>query len=940
MTSNGEPGERADLKRLLLRLAQLEARVHRLEAARTDTHAAPPESIAVEPLEQPRPEPQPQSPPVPPPAAEPVSSPEAAFTATTPPLEAEPVPEAADIPAATGETADETVDVLEYRPRRTVAEPVESGALEQAIGLRWSGWIGALIVVIGAVLAVKYAYDAGWIGQIPAAIRLIVMAVGGFALIAAGEWVYRRVSIVSAVGLFASGVGTLFLVAYAGYSILDVYGRETAFALMLIASLIGSAVAMRGRLVSIAVLSQLGGHLTPLILGGDPRSAVPLLSYLLMLQAVALFLAWWGGSERWWTLRWLATAATSLWVAALLIDGSYETSVIFGFVLAFAGLFFVEVLLSAIRPSTGGEGAERRFTAAHAGSVFLVVVAALLVLATLYSLRESSPAVRGLWLIAYAIALAAIGFTIPAIARPLPLALRALAAALVVLAVPVALRGPAVSLLWGLMAMAFGVLASRWNLRVSRVASVAVWAGAVGYLAWATHQPHVRPSPDDTLFTLWGAPMKTAMLLGWTLAAMGLVVAWQGSLDRTRADGVAEEPAVPVTVAALASLVWVGAAWLFLPPAGATLAIVLLAWLLAGLDRLLPRLLPAAMALALLLIAAVKWAMLDLLAQRLGEGWSAQQLDYTAVLNPVVAVGSLIAGSFPAIAWLRRATLLPLADRGTRTAGTRPLLIGAALAFGLVLGFGLTLEIDRIITSVSARNWPLDLAPGHVRQLSFTLLWCVLCGIGTALVWRLDPDPIARQRTLIAPYAVAMLLAVKFLVVDTLAWRAMGLGRATVLLNLESLVAVAVLGLLVPLYLQTRRDRAFLPKLGGFLALLTILWLGMMEIDRGIAAVGASPLTLQLAVTLWWSTLAISLVLAGLFLRIAGMRYFGLTLFALTLAKLFVVDLRFLDRGWRTLAFIATGLFLIGTSVVYGKYSSRLLRGRNEPPSSARPPVP
>ena len=56
----------------------------------------------------------------------------------------------------------------------------------------WAGWIGAVVLVIGAGLGIKYAYDQRWFELPPAGSRLALMSLGGFALIGAGEWVFRR----------------------------------------------------------------------------------------------------------------------------------------------------------------------------------------------------------------------------------------------------------------------------------------------------------------------------------------------------------------------------------------------------------------------------------------------------------------------------------------------------------------------------------------------------------------------------------------------------------------------------------------------------------------------------------------------------------------------------------------------------------------------------
>jgi uncharacterized membrane protein len=57
------------------------------------------------------------------------------------------------------------------------------------------------------------------------------------------------------------------------------------------------------------------------------------------------------------------------------------------------------------------------------------------------------------------------------------------------------------------------------------------------------------------------------------------------------------------------------------------------------------------------------------------------------------------------------------------------------------------------------------------------------------------------------------------------------------------------------------------------------------------------------------------------------LRYFALALLALTLAKVVVVDLSSIGYGYRVLSFLGLGLLLLGTSVMYGKVSPKLLRG-------------
>ena len=131
-------------------------------------------------------------------------------------------------------------------------EPVPQTALEQTIGLKWAGWIGAVVVVIGAGLGIKFAYEQGWFNILPPAGAAGADVAGGF-------WADRRRGgrlppnpPLAAACLFGAGVATLFLVSYAGHGYYRLYEPETAFVLMGLTTIIGAAVAVRGNLLPIA----------------------------------------------------------------------------------------------------------------------------------------------------------------------------------------------------------------------------------------------------------------------------------------------------------------------------------------------------------------------------------------------------------------------------------------------------------------------------------------------------------------------------------------------------------------------------------------------------------------------------------------------------------------------------------------------------------------
>ena len=880
----------ADARALLARVVELEARVADLEALEAGRTRAvgvgedgEDEVVEAEAVEDVRP----------------------AFRVATP-LEVQLEVRSAAAAAASGEVV----------PYEAAVEPSrDDGGFERAIGLRLAGWAGAGIVVFGLVLGAKYAYDAGLVGLIPAGVRLALLFAAGAAFVAAGEAVYRRVGVVPAAGLFAAGIATLFVASFSGHAALGVYGETAALVLMGLTAVAGAAVAVRGKLVSVALLSLAGGHLAPLVLGGGTGGAVVLLAYVLALQVATLAAAWRGRGPRWWAARWAALAADAGWVAWLLAG---EASA--GTVVTFAGVY-ATAFVGEVIASTRGRARSAAAAAASsddetdaAGATFVVAVAAGLVVATLVGLDHVAGVGRAGLLVAYTAAFFAAGFAVPT--GVLRSTFHAIAAAIVAVAVPVALTGASVVIAWGGMAAAFGVVGGRTGDRVARAASVVAWVAGVAYLVFATAND-VIPAGVLAEPTTFGLAIPAAVAAAWGMTIIGLIVA------RLLA-ATAEDEGVKAgrLLAAIAGLVWAVASVAGLPPAGATVALLAYAWLVVAATPALRPLWPTGHALAALLLATAKWAVVDLLAERVDGGWSAQRLAYLPAFNPITLLGSLLLGSILAVAWLRRRVLLAAAT----ARGDWPIYAGVALLLTIAAG-GLCLEIDRIIESTAA--WPLSFSRGRTRQLSFTMiLAAATAGYAGFVLWR-DREPGDRRRRLEPPSYVALAVAVKFVLIDLGLMRGSGGGDGVVLANLETLAAAAVVGVLamhLRFVLAGRAEGERWPEPAavlGLAGLIVALLVGVAEVWRGLGQIGVTPLVRQAAVSAYLAAFAVAAVVAGFRFKLAGLRYFGLALLAVAAIKAFAVDLRTLSRGWRTLSFVLLGLFLLGTSVLYGTHGRR-----------------
>ena len=379
-----------------------------------------------------------------------------------------PVPRAPASPTRAPLPAHAPAAIPTYAPPKAAAAftPKAGGepSIERALGLQWAGWAGAVALVISMGLGVKFAYEQGWFENVPPGGRAILMALCGFTLIGLGEWVYRKVNTLAASGLFGAGVGMLFVAAYAGHAYYKLYPPATAFWLAGLAVLIGAGLSMRGKLAAVAVLSILGGMLAPVIIDTGAKPGVGLLVFALALQSLALFLSWWGASEKWWALRMLGLLSSTIWYSVVMFDGGTDNHVALELTLFSSALFQSELAASALRAANAAQSSALLKQASNsAAAIFSVIVTALLCVAGLYLLRDESRLMRVTWVLALAVFFGWQSISLPSLigqcASGLAKSFRIQAALLALVAVPVALDRQSLAIGWALMGVAFAWLA-------------------------------------------------------------------------------------------------------------------------------------------------------------------------------------------------------------------------------------------------------------------------------------------------------------------------------------------------------------------------------------------------------------------------------------------------------------------------------------------------
>jgi len=207
-------------------------------------------------------------------------------------------------------------------------------------------WAGATIMVLGIGFFLKYSFEHGWIGPVA---RVVLGMLAGLAMLGAGEAARRRSYRLLSQGLTGGGMGALYLSIFAASSFYHLLDVGTAFLFMGLVTATGISLAVLQDALPIAVLSTLGGILTPVLLSTGEDRAGALFTYLGILNLGVLGAAFY---RRWRALDLLAYAGTILLYGGWF--SSYYTPERMGVALAGLSTFFLLFILIPVIPVVRG----------------------------------------------------------------------------------------------------------------------------------------------------------------------------------------------------------------------------------------------------------------------------------------------------------------------------------------------------------------------------------------------------------------------------------------------------------------------------------------------------------------------------------------------------------------------------------------------------------
>jgi len=827
--------------------------------------------------------------------------------------------------------------------RAGTVHEVKRRDLESLIGGSWFNWIGIIAVTFGVAFFLKFAFDKQWIG--PGA-RVSLSAIVGIVLLYVGERLRKRGLKAYAYILSGGGLLILYLSDFAAYNFYHLIPQPLAFLLM--AGVTATAVLLSVRLnaLPVAILGLVGGFLTPVLLSTGVDNEIGLFTYVALLDAGVLAVAYF---KRWRSLDFLSFAGT----VAITIGWAfkfYEPQKVWT-TLVFLSVFFILYSLLAIFHNVLPGRPTRWFDVALAIANATFYFGLSYLMLTEAGFDHSTPATQALLVSIFFTQLFYMTWRWSPEDGFLRYSYVGAAVTFLSIAVAIQLELHWVTIAWAVEAFMLAWVGLRSGERAARHAAIAVFCVAVGHwFFW--DMPEFAFGVDPLFIPLLNRRALSGAVLVGAIAGAAWLYRRAGELDDNERELVRTfllltGNAVALTLLTLdmndfftARLFQSGAAQASLrgPLENTRQFSISTLWILY-----------AAITVSLGVLRRsrlLRWGGLVLLVAAISKVVALDSGFYAAswhlpVFNLTFMIYVLLVAVLAFAAWLYRRH--PVADE-IEQRGMPPVLIVAANVLALT---ALSLEVlgyySRLLTSAAVDGSSPEIVSRFQEGRIFTLalVW-ILYATCAFLIGAWRNARAWRWGGMILLAFTGPLVFASLIYYDA-AWHTLILNRTFAVFA----VFVAALWLITRTY--ARSGKAFeealtMRRIATVAAnLLAIVALSAeaagyyeAKITAELARTGASywsddfpaplrnlALAKQLSLSVVWGLYASGLLVVGQLRRLLMLRVMGLALLSVTILKAFFWDLSSLDRIYRIISFIMLGAILLVVSYFYQKSGLR-----------------
>jgi uncharacterized membrane protein len=383
--------------------------------------------------------------------------------------------------------------------------------------------LGVLILFLGLAFLLRYTAERV---TVPIELRYAAVALVGAGLLALG-WFLRRKRTGYALILQGAGIGVFYLTTLAAMKVHDLLPPTAGFAFLFGVAVLSAVLAVLQNAPMLAIVAALEGFAAPVLASTGQNRPVGLFTYLLVLDAGIVLIAWF---KAWRVLNLIGFVGTFTlaagWAHKYYTDDQY--GIVQPFLLVFFGLFVAVGLLFARRTlfdapvqpaqplATRALDTLRRAGRVDSSLVFGTPMVAFGMQYLLMQPWEYGAAFSAMALSAFYLVLGRLVFA----TQPKGLALLAEAYGIVgvifgTLAIPLGLEGQWTGAAWAVEAAGMYWLGARQERVYARAFSFVVFAGAVWKLLEATQ---LVAAPDQ--------PLLQGSVIGPLLVAVSAFAMW------------------------------------------------------------------------------------------------------------------------------------------------------------------------------------------------------------------------------------------------------------------------------------------------------------------------------------------------------------------------------------------------------------------------------
>jgi uncharacterized membrane protein len=169
------------------------------------------------------------------------------------------------------------------------ASRADDGNFEAMVAGRWLNYVGILALLFAVTFFLKYAFDNNWVGPRG---RVGIGLLAGSVLYPWSQHLLARGYKYFSEGIAGLGAAVLYLSLWAGWHYYHIFPQDIAFVAMIVVTAVTLLVAVGRNSERIAFLALVGGLITPILVSTGENHEVSLFTYLTILGAGVLAIAW------------------------------------------------------------------------------------------------------------------------------------------------------------------------------------------------------------------------------------------------------------------------------------------------------------------------------------------------------------------------------------------------------------------------------------------------------------------------------------------------------------------------------------------------------------------------------------------------------------------------------------------------------------------------